>query len=43
MLTEEIKSTFKDAAKKLTGHKKREFIAKVIEDYCEGSAQKGKQ
>ena len=41
MLTEEIKSTFKDAAKKLTGHKKREFIAKVIEDYCEGSARKG--
>jgi len=41
MLTEKVKSTLKDAAKKLTGHKKRDFIAKVIEDYFGGSARKG--
>jgi hypothetical protein len=31
ILSEEIKSTFKDAAKKLTGSKKRDFTAKVID------------
>ncbi len=40
MLDNTIKSTFKDAAKKLTGHRKREFIAKVTEDYFAGSARK---
>lgn len=39
-LTETVKSTFKDAAKKLTGNRKRDFMAKVSEDYCEGSARK---
>jgi hypothetical protein len=37
-LSEEIKSTFKDAAKKLTGSKKRDFTAKVTQDYLGGSA-----
>lgn len=41
MLTEKVKSTLKDAAKKLTGYKKRDFIAKVTEDYFGGSARKG--
>jgi len=41
MLTAEVKITFKDAAKKLTGSKKRDFIAKVTEDYFGGSARKG--
>ena len=40
MLDSPTKVTFKDAAKKLTGHKKREFIAKVAEDYFESSARK---
>ena len=39
-LTETVKSTFKDAAGKLTGNRKRDFIAKVSEDYCGGSARK---
>jgi hypothetical protein len=39
VLSEEIKSTFKDAAKKLTGSRKREFTAKVTEDYLAGSAR----
>ena len=39
-LTETVKSTFKDAAKKLTGNRKRDFMAKVSEDYCGGSARK---
>jgi len=38
-LTEKVKSTFKDAAKKLTGNRKRDFMAKVSEDYCGGSAR----
>ncbi len=33
MLTDTIKSTFKDAANKLTCSRKRDFIAKVTEDY----------
>lgn len=40
MLTEEVKATFKDAAKKLTGYRKRDFVAKVAEDYFGGSARK---
>jgi hypothetical protein len=39
-LSEEIKSTFKDAAKKLTGSKKRDFTAKVTEDYLGSSARR---
>ncbi|MBE9171364.1 hypothetical protein IQ238_29020 [Pleurocapsales cyanobacterium LEGE 06147] len=38
--SETIKSTFKDAAKKLTGNRQRDFMAKVTEDYFEGSAGK---
>lgn len=38
-LTDSIKLTLKDAAKKLTGHRKRAFMAKVTEDYFEGSAR----
>jgi len=41
MLTEKVQSTLKDAAKKLTGYKKRDFISKVTEDYFGGSARKG--
>ncbi len=40
MLTETIKSTFKDAAKKLTGNRKRDFMAKVTEEYFDSSARK---
>lgn len=40
MLTEAIQSTFKDAAKKLTGSRKRDFMAKVAADYLDGSARK---
>lgn len=40
MLSETIQATFKDAAKKLTGHRKRDFMAKVAEDYFDGSARK---
>ena len=40
MLTEEVKITIKDAAKKLTGYRKRDFMAKVAEDYFAGSARK---
>ena len=39
-LSEEIKSTFKDAAKKLTGSKKRDFTTKVTEDYLGSSARR---
>ncbi len=39
MLTEIVKSTLKDAAKKLTGIKKRAFMAKVTQDYFDGSAR----
>ncbi len=35
-----IKATVKDAAQKLTGYRKRDFIAKVAEDYFAGSARK---
>jgi hypothetical protein len=40
MLNDAIKTTLKDAAKKLTGHRKRDFMAKVAEDYFDGSARK---
>lgn len=40
MLTEQVKATFKDAARKLTGEKKRAFIAQVALDYYAGSARK---
>jgi hypothetical protein len=40
MLTDAVKSTFKDAAQKLTGHRKRDFMAKVAQDYLKGSARK---
>jgi len=39
MLTEAIKTTVKEAAKHLTGSRKRDFIAKVTEDYLSGSAR----
>ena len=40
MLSDQIKATFKDAARKLTGQKKREFTAQVALDYFDGSARK---
>lgn len=40
MLEEKIKSTLQDAARKLTGPKKRAFMAKATEDYFDGSARK---
>ena len=40
MLTEAVKATFKDAAQKLTGNRKRDFMAKVTEDYLDGSARR---
>lgn len=40
MLTEAVKATFKDAAQKLTGSRKRDFMAKVTEDYLDGSARR---
>jgi hypothetical protein len=40
MLTEVVKATFKDAAQKLTGSRKRDFMAKVAQDYLDGSARK---
>lgn len=38
-LSDTVKSTFKDAAKKLTGNRKRDFMAKVAEDYFDGSGR----
>lgn len=40
MLTEAVKATFKDAAQKLTGNRKRDFMAKVTADYLDGSARR---
>lgn len=40
MLSEQIKATLKDACQKLTGSKKRAFMAKVAEDYFDASARK---
>ena len=39
-IDEKVKATLKDAAKKLTGPKKRAFMAKATEDYFDGSARK---
>jgi hypothetical protein len=38
MLNEQIKATLKDACQKLTGPKKRAFMAKVAKDYFDASA-----
>lgn len=40
MLDEKLKATLKDASRKLTGFKKRAFMAKATEDYFDGSARK---
>lgn len=40
MLDDKIKATLKDAARKLSGHRKRDYMAKVAEDYFDGSARK---
>jgi hypothetical protein len=40
MLDNTIKLTLKNAAKKLTGHRKRDFMAKDTEDSFDGSARK---
>ena len=40
LLTEQVKATFKDAARKLTGAEKRAFTAQVALDYFDGSARK---
>jgi Rhodopirellula transposase DDE domain len=39
-LSEPVKATIQDAAQKLTGFRKRDFMAKVAEDYFEGSARR---
>jgi hypothetical protein len=39
LLTEPIKATFKDAAQHLTGSRKRDFMAKVTQEYLSGSAR----
>jgi len=39
-LTEKIKSSLKDAAKKLTGFKKRAFMAQVTIDYFNSSPRR---
>ncbi|MEM9907058.1 MAG: hypothetical protein AAF921_18745 [Cyanobacteria bacterium P01_D01_bin.44] len=43
MLDETVKETIRDAAQKLTGVRKRAFMAKVTEDYFEGSARKAER
>ncbi|MEG4389542.1 ISAzo13 family transposase, partial [Microcoleus sp. N9_A2] len=40
ILSETVKSTFKDAAQKLTGYRRRDFMAKVAEDYFNTWARK---
>ena len=40
ILTDTVLATFKHASKKLTGYRKREFMAKVTQDYFDGSARK---
>ena len=40
MFSESIKATLKDAASKLTGHRRRDFMARVSEDYFGGSSRK---
>ena len=39
-LSDAVKTTFKDAARKLTGAQKRAFTAQVALDYFDGSARK---
>jgi hypothetical protein len=39
LLTEPIKATFKDAAQHLPGSLKRDFMAKVTQEYLSGSAR----
>ena len=39
-LTETVLATFKDASEKLTGYRKRDFMAKVTQDYFDESARK---
>ena len=43
MLDETFRDTIRDAAQKLTGPRKRAFMAKVTEDYFEGSARKAER
>lgn len=43
MLTTKTIASFKDAAKKFTGHKRRAFEAKVTNEYLEGSARKAER
>ena len=40
IFSESIQSTLKDAAQKLTSFRRRAFMAKVAEDYFQGSARK---
>ena len=40
MIDPKLKSTLQDAGRKLTGSKKRAFMAKVTHDYFHGSARK---
>ncbi len=40
ILAQTVLATFKDASEKLTGHRKRDFIASVTEDYFDRSARK---
>jgi len=42
ILSETVKSTFQDAAKKQTGEIDRDFMAKVAEDYFTLMVQPGK-
>ena len=39
-IDKKVKSPLKNAAKKLTGPKKRALMARATEDYSKGSAQK---
>ena len=43
LLDASIKSTLRDAAWKLTGYRKRDFMARVVEDYLQGSARKAER
>lgn len=42
-LNEQFKGTLKDAARKLTGEKKRVFVAQVCLDYFQGSARRSER
>ena len=43
VLTEEVIASFKDAARKLTGAKRRAFQAQVTLDYLDGSVWKAER